>query len=58
MWCTHIEAIKEVLAWAMNKHFQFTNNNNVTLKSCTTKLPMNKAVLSFRIIFYTLLRGP
>ena len=22
----HIEAIKEVLAWAMNKYFQFSNN--------------------------------
>ena len=26
VWHTHIEAIKEVLAWAMNKHFRFSNN--------------------------------
>ena len=24
--CTHIKEIKEVLAWVMNKYFQFSNN--------------------------------
>ena len=52
----YIEAIKKVWAQAMNKHFQF--NNNVVLKSSTTKPPKNKAVLSFKIILYTLLCGP
>ena len=36
----------------MNKHFQFSNNSNnimLLLKSSTTKLPKNKAVLSFKI---------
>ena len=26
VWCTHIEAIKEVLTQAMNKYFHFNNN--------------------------------
>ena len=26
MWHMHTEAIKEVLAWATTKHFQFSNN--------------------------------
>ena len=51
---THIEATKEVLAWDMNKYFQFINN--MLLK--TTKLPKNKSILSFTIIFYMLLCGP
>ena len=42
----------------MNKHFQFSNNSNVALKSSTTKLPKNKVVLSFKIILYILLCGP
>ena len=36
---------KEVLARAMNKHFQFSNN---IMLSCTTKLPKHEAVLSFK----------
>ena len=32
MWRTHIEAIKEVLAWAMNKQFQFSNNNIINTR--------------------------
>ena len=34
-------------AWAMNKHLQFSNN--VVLKSSTTKLPKNKAILSSKL---------
>ena len=30
---THIDIIKEVLAWAINKHFQFSNNNVMLLKT-------------------------
>ena len=45
----YIEEIKEVLVQAMNKYFQF-NNNNYVENICTTKLPKNKAVLSFTII--------
>ena len=39
---SHIEAIKEVLARAMNKYF-----NNVDI--CITKLPKNKAILSLQL---------
>ena len=47
----HIEAIKEVLAQAMNNYVKFSNNIN----SCTTKLPKNKAL---KLYLYTLLCGP
>ena len=38
----------------MNKYFQFSNDiANVALNSCTTKLPKNKAVISFNYIVAT-----
>ena len=43
----HIEVIKEVLAWAMNKYFQFSNN--IVLLKTISYVPKNKAVLSFKI---------
>ena len=47
----HIKVIKEVLAQAMNKHFQYSNN--IMLK---TFVPLSYQ--SFTIILYTLLCGP
>ena len=38
----HIEEIKKVLAWAMTKYFQFSNNTMLLKNNCTTRLPKNK----------------
>ena len=54
-----LRQLKEVLALAMNKHFQSSNNiYNVAYNICTTNLSKNEAILSFTIILYMLLRGP
>ena len=43
----HIEEIKEVLVWAMNKYFQFSNN----LKTVVPLSYQNKAILSFKWLY-------
>ena len=47
-----MKAIKKVLAQAMNKYFQFSNNI-MLLKNCTSKLSKNKAVYNY-IVYVTM----
>ena len=50
----HIGEIKEVLARAMNKYFQFSN----IVMLLKIFVPLNYQSLNFTIIFHTLLYGP
>ena len=41
-----IEAIKEVLVWAMNKYFQFSNNMIIMMLLKTVVLPIYQRIKS------------